>query len=207
MNTAYMCFAWPLAFLCLASCTYKPTDHGRAKEPGFIEAYFDASTLEGLMADKDCAALHFYAIHRSDDDVSGSVMAMPADRLGLELYNYFVGPWYAAYEELDESRALTRGLTKDDALEAMANLRDDGFRCYAVAFTTEELANVLRTKECNGVRLTPERTADGRYWTMRMTPVAIKEGAARTVGDERETAVCTEPCPTYCGHSSYLPME
>lgn len=207
MNTESMRLAWPLAFLCLVSCSYEPVDHGTAKEPGFIEAYFDEHTLRDLMEEKECAVLHFYAIRRSESDLSGSVMAMPAT-MERELYSYWFGPWYEAYEDLDGSRSETRGLSEEEAIDAMDYLVDDGYSRYAVLFTKDEIEGVLRTEKCNGVRLIPELMGDGsRDWTMRMIPVLISDGAATALGDEDDTAVCTEPCPTYCGHMGYLPIE
>lgn len=185
--------------LFFGSCTERPAEITWS-DPGFTEAYFDRKQLDELSDDSKMEYFHFYNVLPERDAEVGSVMAMGAYGDHKEVYSYIGGPWYRMYESLSGTRTICDRLTSDGAEEKVSHLRRAGLTPYAAVFTRKEVMNAFDAlSECNAIRLTPVRTEDDRYWTMRITPVRIEDGVARVVGGTEDERMSTNPCPTYCG--------
>lgn len=179
----------------LASCR---SDYGAtgATDPGFTEAYFDEEDLSELVKSDKATRFHFYNVMKEEG--GGSVVAMGADDKDQEVYSFLTGPWYRCFMELEVAGADCNKLIQDDASRMVENVRRSGLTTYCAIFSKAEVMGLFKVDDCNAVRVKPERTADSRYWTMRIAPVNIADGRITELGATHERA-CTQPCPTYCG--------
>lgn len=170
--------------------------------PGFSAAYFGKEMLENLMAVDGCDAVRIYNIRRTRDDEAGSAMAIPAEMNGRDLYNEEKRV-YIYFDALKGSDVITGRFREGQAEEATDWVEAAEDSSYATNFGLDQVRALLAVEGCTAVQVKPESRSDG-YYTMRLDPVSIKEGVATLVGDGSVYAVCSEPCPVYCGHMPAL---
>lgn len=197
----------PAAVLCLSllplSCSNAPQSMAGAS--GFVDAYFDAATLNSLLSDPGCVTLRFYNARRTASDTKGTAIAIGVRADGTEIYDG-VTLKYRMYDRISGSNTTTLQWTMAEAKTRIGFVKAAGERCYATNWARSSITSFLSSAGCNGVRLRPKQV--GANWSMEMHPVKLAANAA-TVLPAPLPGLCTEPCPTYCGtlRSRYIHPE
>lgn len=168
----------------------KPSLHG---EQGFKEAVFDEKTLNFYL--KDVPGLRFYNARRVRDDDEGSAMVIGMAKDSTDNYGE-PGPHYRLSDKVVGNIVTYYVCNEARALQSIKWVKDAKEASYAVNFKSKDVEMLLDVKDCNGVRVSPERSTDDEHWSMRMTAVEIADGEVRDLG---ESVFCDEPCPTLCG--------
>ncbi len=181
-----------LGLLAFAGCATGP-DPSLYGEQGFKEAVFDQNTLEFYM--KDAPGLRFYNARRDRDDDHGSALVIGMAKDSTDNYGE-PGPHYRLSDKVVGTIVTYYVCTETRALKSVEWVQEAKEASYAANFRSEDVEALLDLKDCNGVRMTPERTKDGELWSMRMTAVRIAGGE---VHDLDGYLFCEEPCPTLCG--------
>lgn len=179
-----------MLFLTGCSDDPEPSLHG---EQGFKEAVFDEKTLNFYM--KDAPGLRFYNARRDRNDLEGSALVIGMAKDSTDNYGE-PGPHYRLSDNVVGNIVTYYVCNETRALQSVKWVQEADDASYAANFGTERVAALLELKDCNGVRMSPERTKDGKHWSMRMTAVEIADGDVRDLG---ESLFCDEPCPTLCG--------
>ncbi|MBK8498734.1 MAG: hypothetical protein IPL52_07945 [Flavobacteriales bacterium] len=182
------------AVLLSASCTAPPKS--LAGESGFVEAYFDASALNSLMADASCTHVRFYNARRVASDTKGTCIAIAVKSTGEPIYNG-TSLKYRMHDRITSATTPMTLLTVQEAKDRINFVKNAGEKSYAANFKKADIQGMLAAAGCTGIKLTPERQTSG-YYTMRMHPASFS-GTSGQANPAPPAIITTEPCPNYCG--------
>lgn len=176
------------------SCT---PPHSSAGEAGFSTAYFDAATLNNVMAHAECVKVRIYDARRNASDTKGTAMVVGVRSDGTEIYNDVTGPKYRLSDALSGTIVVVRLLTRTAARTACTYVKDAGEKSYCADFTKAEVQAVLATATCNGIKVVPVGMGGGVY-TLKISAVKIASSVATDIAPP-VFKQCSEPCPSFCG--------
>ncbi len=197
MRTSYP-FLLPAALLSIGlltnSCSKPP--QSLAGPAGFVEAYFDASSMNSLMA--GATHVRFYNARRLANDTKGTAIAIGVTGLvtGAPIYNG-TSLKYKMHDRFTSGTTPMIQLTKAEAQTRIGYVKNAGEKSYAVSFKKEDIVNLLEASGCTGVRVIPERLTNGD-WTMRMHPASIS-GTGGSPNPAPPSLLRPDPCPSLCG--------
>ena len=189
-----------VALLCMSlltnSCSNKP--QSLAGEAGFVEAYFDAASLNSLLSGAGCTHIRFYNARRLASDTKGTAIAIAVSgsATGAPIYNGTTLK-YRMHDRFTSGTTPMVQLTKAEAQVRIGYVKTAGEKSYAASFKKADIQYFLAAAGCTGVRLVPERTTNGDY-TMRMHPASIS-GSGGMPNPAPPSMLCGEPCPSVCG--------
>jgi hypothetical protein len=179
--------------LSIWSCTNPP--QSLAGEAGFVDAYFDAASLNSLLSDANCTHLRFYNARRVQSDTKGTAIAIGVKASGEPIYDGSTIK-YRMYDRLASGTTPLTLLTKAEAVTRIGYVKSASEKSYAANFSKTDIVGLISAAGCNGIRLIPERSGTG--WSMRMHPVKLS-GSTININPAPPSVICGEPCPTYCG--------
>ncbi len=164
---------------------------------GFSEAYFDKTTMSLITNNAGCVYVRFYDSRRTASDVVGTAMAIGVTAAqGPEIYD--AGTYkYQQYNSLSGSRTTMNVLTIAAATSACTYVTNAGDKLYKAEFKKTDVATVLATLGCTGLKVSALLLANGNY-SMSIAPVGIAGGVATPIAGS-VPLVCTDPCPALCG--------
>lgn len=197
MKASYrtLSLAVPLGILLLSQGCADPP-RSSAGPSGFVDAYFDASTLNTILAGASCTGVRFYNARRLSSDTKGTAIAIGIKSTGEEIYNGTTIK-YKMFDAIGGGIARAVDLTRVQAVDKINFVKAAGEKSYAANFSKSQIESMLLAAGCNGIRLIPELSTGGN-WSMRMHPVKIA-GSGATVNPAPPSAICGEPCPSFCG--------
>lgn len=186
--------AFGLASALIVGCASPPAS--LAGESGLVEAWFDASSLNSLTAHGECTHVRFYNARRTASDTRGTVIMIAARANGSPIYDGN-GLKYRMHDRVSSGGTPMVLLSVAEAKARIKFVSDAGEKKYAANFKKEDIAMLLGSAGCNGVRLVPERLTTG-FWTLRMHPAKLS-GTGGTINPAPPPLLASEPCPNYCG--------
>lgn len=188
----------------LSGCTGNNNGAATNFGPASGEVFFSRADLTTVMpTSSNVTYLHCYYVRPDAAQDKGSVMVMGARSDHQEVHSASGGPLYRCFNSLSGDGTRCDLFLESTALQAVKRLDNAPVRSFAAVFSTQQVSEVLRVKDCNGVRLTSEKILVERdpFWTMRMTPVSIQSGQAKVLGDPSQQRLSMVPCPNFCGNT------
>jgi len=183
-----------LLSLHLTGCSRPPAS--AAGESGLVEAWFDATSLNSIMSHAQCTHVRMYNARRAASDTKGTVIMIAVRADGSPIYNGN-SLKYRMHDRFSSGTTPMVLLTEAGAKARIKHVADAGEKKYAANFKKQDIASLLGSAGCNGIRLVPELLTSG-YWTLRMHPAKLS-GTGGTINPAPPPLLANEPCPMYCG--------
>jgi len=165
-----------------------------APTTGFVEAIFDASTLNEILKERDCTSIRFYNVKLADGSEGGTLVAIGTKADGTELLGKAEDKPYRT-----SMTSPAPGLSRSETAAACQRMTKAGHSSFSATATRDHVGSLLNEEGCQAIRVTPSEDDKGVLHLRLVGMKMDKDELVPMTDDPTKMRTSGEPCPAACG--------